>query len=144
MPHFWLDTISYSESVDLDFSDHVFDLYLVRIIKKIDKIVLKKSEVLDNFLLLYSFHEKDSMLLFFLSENIECSRITNIGPENLSSTNTFVFIVQPFGTRCLFQSFSRPATLVWQKISINDKENQYFSEKICMTKENIRKILSHS
>ena len=65
MPHFWLVTISYSKSVDLDFSDHVFDLYLVRIIKKIGKIVRKKSEVLDIFLLLYSFHEKDSMLLFF-------------------------------------------------------------------------------
>ena len=33
-------------------------------------------------------------------------------------------------------TYDRPATLVLHKISINDKENQYFSEEICMTKEN--------
>ena len=37
------------------------------------------------------------------------------------------------------ESFLRPATLFQHKISMNDKENQYFREKICMTKENIRK-----
>ena len=36
---------------------------------------------------------------------------------------------------------TRPATLVGHKISINDKENLYFRDKICMTKENMKKTL---
>ena len=38
----------------------------------------------------------------------------------------------------------RPATLVYHKISINDKKNLYFRRNICMIKEDIKKTLSHS
>ena len=38
----------------------------------------------------------------------------------------------------------RPATLVYHKISINDKKNLYFRGNICMIKEDIKKTLLHS
>ena len=47
-------------------------------------------------------------------------------------------------TTATSHNYFRPATLVQHKISINDKENQYFMEKIGMTKENKKITFPHS